>query len=961
MISEVGINYTEPVKGQTPDTVPQIPVNAPYTLESFTWYESDGTELSDTDTFEPGVYDVLFMLKPKAGYAFSEDLTLEINGKTVSGWAISGTNLFFTTSYGVDMTVINSVEVSYAEPEGGQTPPTVTLKNPELYEDIFLVFYDYEADDYMKPDDLFRLGDAFAIDVELTPKEGYAFGSNVTFTVNGEDCDCYCDVESDRFYAYHDFKLLYVIDTVEVSFTEPKVGETVPEITLKNPELYENPDIYFYDWDFKGDCMSAPGDVFRTGGEYGLFINLSAAEHCVFAENVTLIINGKSFTDGDDEVYFSSDNDESWFYSEYYFDTFITVDTVEISFAEPKVGDEVPEITFKNPEHFSDDPYTDWYSTELPASVTAFPTGGEYELFIDLYTADGYVFAEEVTFIVNGKVINEEQSYYSDTNIGFYYTLQLVDHRTVISAVDFPAWPSFKVGDPIPDPVVPTDSSEPFFLASRVVVYDPLQISMGNPDSFFPASGVFEEGKVYRMEYVAMAGRDYRFVPGTTKVTQNNQSVTPEVFEHDHLLLQKYYNFSDQTLLDTVDLLLTEPALGEKPSDVTAADDAPYSVESYDWGITYDPSSFMVQDVTDRFPTGYPILTVTVNAGEGVLFTNNMKFTVNGKPATVTVVSAGSTQQEIKILFDELKPLPIPAIDFPAWPELEVGDSCDFINDLMLIPTPGMPSPYGIMASLTDADGNSVPSSAKLESGKTYRLILMALCADEVYAFTDATKVTQDGKAPTGRISPETLGLPPMFRNRIILLEKYYNFDEDVTVLDWVDINIDQPEIGKEPGSITLPADSPFRLEETMWGSTPDGDFTNTEIKDGAWEEGEYPVLGIQVTMPENVILAVSAKVYVNGKLQENVSIHAIDDGTAVLVTLDKLEAEQPDDGNQGGNSGNEGGTGDGNQGNTPSGGGGQSPSTGDMSNLSAHVTVMMMALCGLCYLLLVVRKRINA
>ena len=74
--------------------------------------------------------------------------------------------------------------------------------------------------------------------------------------------------------------------------------------------------------------------------------------------------------------------------------------------------------------------------------------------------------------------------------------------------------------------------------------------------------------------------------------------------------------------------------------------------------------------------------------------------------------------------------------------------------------------------------------------------MLAAVCADDIYAFTDATKVTLDGKEPTGRISSDTLGMPPMYWNRIIVLEKYYNFDEDVTVLNRSDINIDQPEIG---------------------------------------------------------------------------------------------------------------------------------------------------------------------
>lgn len=809
-ITQVSISYAEPVRGQAPAAQAQVPADALYSVESFDWFDSNWA--ASPAQFEQGIYYAVIQLDAAEGYGFTQDTTVQVNGKTVSDWSIQDGKLTVTVTYGVDVEWIDTVEISFTLPGDGETAPEVTLENDERYEHIFIEFYDYEIEDYMEPGATFKLGNRYDIDVELVPKDGYAFAEEVTFIVNGEECSCYEELEPDYYYVYHGFSLTAVIDTVEITFPEPEMGK------------------------------------------------------------------------------------------------------------------EVPEVSFTDAQRFQEDPYISWYDLARGESVGFFQESGDYELYIDLYAAENYCFAEELTIIINGEEVDADLSYYSDTNVGIYHYFELEDTREAVPAVEFPAWPSFQVGDAIPAAVLPEPGTDPFAQASMVLVYDPEQISGENPDGFFPASGVFEEGKLYRMDYAALTNEGYRFVSGATKVTQAGKSVTPQVFETETLVLQKYYNFSDQVVVDTVDLLLTQPVLGEEPSEVTAAEDAPYAVDIYQWGSVKDPESMDIRDVTDGFPAGYPVLFLLLDADEGTIFADNIAVTVNGKAATATVLDKSSTMVELKIVLEELEPNVIPAVDFPAWPEMKPGDSFEFLYDLTSLPDEG--STYAIIVNIEDSDGNNVSPTDTVEEGKTYALTMVAICAERTHAFTDATKVTQNGKAPTGLVDLTALGAPPEVKEQLIVLMKIYNFNEDVTVLERIDITVDEPKIGQEPGSFGPSEDSPLEMAGGMWGTSTDGTMKNAKNKEGVWEEGEYPVFALEMNVPENVIVSPTAQIYVNGKLQENAYMDSMGNQNMVFVFMDQLTTNPP---------------------------------TGDTTNLGIYGAAMLLSLCGLGGVLLVSKKRRSA
>lgn len=898
----------------------RAPEDAPYYVDhSSPWtrvlkYEEGVGDSYSEAAFSEGEFSYRLAIQPKEGYRFADQVTVKCEE---SGFAVGsptdGVMAVFSPIYTVEPQPIGQVSISYAEPVKGQAPADqAQIPENAPYSVKSLDWFD----SYGNRVSQFDKGVYYAA-IHLKAAEGYSFTEDTTVEVNGNtEGDWAFEGDMMAVTVMHAVDVEW-IDTVEISYTQPGDGDTAPEVTLKDAELYENISFLFYDYAI-ADYME-PNATFQFGGNYSIDIGLSPIEGYAFAGDVTFIVNG--------EVCSCYENhNEINYYAYHDFNLCIEIDTVEITFPEPAVGKEVPEITFKDAQYFQEDPYISWYHYDRDTDVGYFEESGEYELYIDLYTAENYSFAKDVTFIVNGEVVDEAQSDYSDTNKGFYYNFELEDTRKTVPAVDFPAWPSFQVGDAIPAAVLPEPGDDPFAQASIVLVYDPEQISGENPGGFVPASGVFEEGKLYCMEYAALANEGYRFVSGTTKVTQAGESVTPQVFESDTLVLQKYYNFSDQIVVDTVDLLLTQPALGEEPSEVTVAEDAPYTVEDYDWGSTKDPESTDIRDVTDAFPAGYPVLYVVLEAEEGAIFADNVAVTVNGKAATATVMEKSSTHMILQIVLEELKPNAVPAVDFPAWPELKPGDSCEFLNDLTFLPEQG--GAYGIVVNMEDSDGNTVYPEDTLEEGKTYALTMMAICGDRTYAFTDETKVTQNGKAPTGRVDLTGLGAPPELNEQLIVLMKIYNFNEDVTVLERIDITVDEPKIGQEPGSIGLSEDSPLEMVEAMWGTSTDGTMDNTGDKSGAWEEGEYPVLGIEVNAPEDVIVSPTAQIYVNGKLQKNAGLQSMGNRNMVFVFMDQLTTNPP---------------------------------TGDTTNLGIYGAAMLLSLCGLGGVLLVSKKRRNA
>lgn len=902
----------------------RAPEDAPYYVDhSSPWtrvlkYEEGVGDNYSEAAFSEGEFSYRLAIQPKEGYRFADQVTVKCEE---SGFAVGsptdGVMAVFSPIYTVEPQPIGQVSISYAEPVKGQAPADqAQIPENAPYSVKSFDWFDSHGNRVSQ----FDKGVYYAT-IHLKAAEGYGFTEDTTVQVNGNTAGEW-SFEDDILTVIVMYAVdVEWIDTVEISYTQPVDGDTAPEVTLKNAELYENISFLFYDYAI-GDYM-APNATFQFGGEYSIDVELTPIDGYAFSGEVTFIVNGEVCS-----CYES--HDAINYYAYHDFNLCIEIDTVEITFPKPAVGKEVPEITFKDAQYFREDPYISWYHYDRDREVGYFEEDGEYELYIDLYTAENYSFAKDVTFIVNGEVVDEAQSDYSDTNKGFYYNFDLEDTRKTVPAVDFPAWPSFQVGDAIPAAVLPEPGDDPFAQASIVLVYDPEQISEENPGGFVLASGVFEEGKLYCMEYAALANEGYRFVSGTTKVTQAGESVTPQVFESDTLVLQKYYNFSDQIVVDTVDLLFTQPALGEAPSEVTVAEDAPYTVEDYDWGSTKNPESMDIRDVTDAFPAGYPVLYVVLEAEEGAIFADNAAVTVNGKAATATVLEKISTHMILQIVLEELKPNAVPAVDFPAWPELKPGDSCEFLNDLTFLPEQG--STYGIIVNMEDSDGNTVYPEDTLEEGKTYALTMMAICGDRTYAFTDETKVTQNGKAPTGRVDLTGLGAPPEVIEQLIVLMKIYNFNEDVTVLERIDITVDEPEIGQEPGSIGLSEDSPLEMVEAMWGTSTDGTMDNTGDKRGAWEDGEYPVFAIEINAPEGVILSPTAQIYVNGKLQKNAGLQSMGNQNMVFVFMDQLKAADP-----------------------------TNPPTGDMANLGIYGAAMLLSLCSLGCLALLSKKRSNA
>ena len=900
-----------------------VPEGANYTVDlghsSTRWLQrsegSIGSENYLAETFGYGTYYAHIRIVPNEGYTFAENMVVTNTGCILGTGGFADNTVVITPECAIEKDKILQVDLSWTEPVKGAAPNNnLTLPTDANYTKDAFSWLDTESGNPVT--DTFGSGFYSGV-VTLNPNTGYAFSEDLTVTVNGADVTDEMDwgINPDgNFYGRMTYAVdMTEIDTVEISYTKPVLGQAAPEITLKNADQFDIFTLNFHEYSTDAEdgwgYMYEDHEIFRNGHKYDVTIDLYPAAGYIFAEDVTLIINGTEYTVSDENnIYIDSDNDEDSFCASFYiYDFIIEIDTVEISYTVPVMGSEIPEITLKNAEYFGSY-YTYWYNLDTDEYEDDTFEEGEYQLEFDVYTASGCRFAEDVTFIVNGEVCEcDDPNVYGNDNYTFYHDFQVVDGRSVISEIEYPAWPVCEVGDPIPEPVADSSSEDvPYFVLTEYMVID-------ENGSYEEASGTFEAGKLYMMTYYAVVNPDYR-TDATTKFTQDGAAVTPTKLEAAYptevYTLTKYGNNSTLDIIDTADLQLTLPALAEEPSQVTVKETAPYQITDYSWFIADEIPTVSdvapaadLEMVEDIFIPGYPVLYVDLTTQDDSddftsIFSANTKITVNGSDATVLYTNTYNPSTIFAaIVFDELKPITIPAVDFPAWPELKVGDS---IPKSTTIPV-DEDLHYLLAMQIQEVNGESSgESTITIEDGKTYSMTLIAYNTSDYHAFTDATVVTQNGQPTSDRIDPDIFDMPESFASRIILLTKYYNFNEDMTIVEAMDITVDEPVIGEMPGSITVDEDFPLTFIEAFWGITDDGTLDGADDKTSAWAEGDIPLIGIRISENEKAMLSPALKITVNGKSAKIIGLMPdmdSDDNTSFFITvaLDALVAEPVD------------------------------------------------------------------
>ncbi len=331
-IDSVSITLDAPVVGCNPDYTAVFPLGANYYSSNFSteyyrnnicWFELASPEniyLKPTDVFEDGkIYGVVVWLTPKTGFKFAQKTKVTLNGKidlVVSVYGNGEIKVKYTPKQEIE-----SVSITLDAPVVGDEPDyTAVFPNgvnyySDEYDDYELRndirWQDVTTVSYLIPDsDTFKAGHQYRVCVYLTAKDGYAFSSSTTASLNGNNVKCELSSEGQLKIEYTfpklDGEATDIISSVDIKIDAPVVG-TRPDYEVVIPS-----GAHYYSDDFKngdgcndifwadnnpdnaGAFVDPDKGVFKAGHQYKVIIYLTAKAGYRFSTDTTAKLNGET-------------------------------------------------------------------------------------------------------------------------------------------------------------------------------------------------------------------------------------------------------------------------------------------------------------------------------------------------------------------------------------------------------------------------------------------------------------------------------------------------------------------------------------------------------------------------------------------------------------------------------------------------------------------------------------------
>lgn len=158
-------------------------VNAQWSLASI----DDSTE-ADQVTGD-GVYLLQMDIYADKGYEFAEDVTVLLNGQRHTSFSNYGTELYVAKHYNVGVKIIDRVDITVAEPAVGAVPQEPVFASGAGYQcSRDWSWMGCKTDDLFQADMIeeFAAGTYHYLYFIMFAEEGYAFGEDVQFYVNGK-------------------------------------------------------------------------------------------------------------------------------------------------------------------------------------------------------------------------------------------------------------------------------------------------------------------------------------------------------------------------------------------------------------------------------------------------------------------------------------------------------------------------------------------------------------------------------------------------------------------------------------------------------------------------------------------------------------------------------------------------------------------------------------------------------
>ena len=308
-------------------SAPSAPDGAHYGVSSVKWYcDTTSRYMGSSDTFISGnQYSLYLQISAEAGYCFSADAALYVNGdngdideyysgvisvNTVGIWTVPD---YPVGSLGSDITAINVL--GSVTPYAGKTPEDIisTLSVPGGAEYSVLGgnwYYISDEEEFwvMPPQEEFEAGKRYVLIVYVQANEGHCFNASTEVMINGSsdliDFSA-TEIEASEVTEGMDYRIQTLPFTVGTPVTEvavtgyqtPKIGQTVAD-NIINITVSDNCTVWNVGWtsDTTGDTLG-DDDIFEEGAVYYMYFNLDAADGYAFdTDNLPAItINGDTY------------------------------------------------------------------------------------------------------------------------------------------------------------------------------------------------------------------------------------------------------------------------------------------------------------------------------------------------------------------------------------------------------------------------------------------------------------------------------------------------------------------------------------------------------------------------------------------------------------------------------------------------------------------------------------------
>jgi hypothetical protein len=303
VIDRVDVTMPIPQLGDTADQITiTTPADAPYQYnDDMSWY-GEATEFDGT--FGKDMYHMTAGIMPMPGYEFTEDTKFYINGELCDDFYVYDSDDFAEVSYSisfrekitkVEFPALPTVNVGdYSFPPQVQAPAGAHYTLEAIWA-ISTGSYAIEPI-FGEP---FANNNAYYLVLMAEPAQGYEFAEDLVITVGGQDADGMTVINASlvEFAKLYSFGLP-VIDTVDIIVPTLRDGQTPGELTT--PENAPYSIVGEVDWgvsdsfseDIWGVGTVEPGDTFISGKHYWVSGLLQAAEGYVFADTLTVRVNG---------------------------------------------------------------------------------------------------------------------------------------------------------------------------------------------------------------------------------------------------------------------------------------------------------------------------------------------------------------------------------------------------------------------------------------------------------------------------------------------------------------------------------------------------------------------------------------------------------------------------------------------------------------------------------------------